>query len=113
MNMSPGDIGVDIGPRAILHFEEKIIPAKTVFWNGPMGLFEIEKFSRGTFEIARYLAELRTFTVVGGGESATVVQMLDLADKFEHVSTGGGATLKFIEGHDMPALDVLDDIKTD
>ena len=109
MNLEKGDIGVDIGPRTIMLFEEKIIPAKTVFWNGPMGVFEIEEFSKGTFEIARYLSELNTFTVVGGGESATAVQMLDLGKKFQHVSTGGGATLKFIEGHDMPALDVLED----
>ncbi len=110
INMGKDDIGVDLGPRSILKFEEAIIPAKTVFWNGPMGVFEIKDFSKGTFEIARYLSELRTFTVVGGGESATVVNMLGLSDKFQHVSTGGGATLKFIEGHDMPALDVLDDL---
>ena len=110
INLSAGDIGVDIGPRSILLFEEKIIPAKTVFWNGPMGVFETPEFSRGTFEIARYLADLNTFTVVGGGESATVVNMLNLGDKFQHVSTGGGATLKFIEGVEMPALDVLDDL---
>ena len=110
MNLSAGDIGVDIGPRSILHFEEKIIPAKTVFWNGPMGVFETPEYSRGTFEIARYLSELNTFTVVGGGESATVVNLLNLGNKFQHVSTGGGATLKFIEGVEMPALDVLDDL---
>ena len=110
MNIQDGDIGVDLGPRSILKFEEAIIPAKTVFWNGPMGVFEVTDYSKGTYEIARYLSDLRTFTVVGGGESATVVNDLKLSDKFQHVSTGGGATLKFIEGHDMPALDVLDDL---
>jgi len=72
-----------------------------------MGVFEVPEFSKGTFGIARYLSELNSFTVVGGGESATVVNMLGLVDKFQHVSTGGGATLKFIEGQEMPALDAL------
>jgi len=103
------DIIVDIGKRTCQAFREEISRARTVFWNGPMGVFEEERFSLGTLSVARALGEIynTAHTVVGGGESATAVNSAGLARRIHHVSTGGGASLEFIAGKQLPGLEVL------
>lgn len=107
----PGDwIGVDIGPKSIGAFKEILSSAKTVVWNGPMGVFEIEDFAKGTEAIARSLAEITqkgATTIVGGGDSAAAVKKFNLEDKITHVSTGGGASLEFLEGKVLPGVAAL------
>jgi phosphoglycerate kinase len=98
---------VDIGPQSITLFSEKIRQCKTVFWNGPMGVYEIEQFAAGTKAIAELLASLKATTIVGGGSTAEIVEEMKLANKMTHVSTGGGASLKFLEGRTLPGVAVL------
>lgn len=103
-------IGVDIGEKTIAGFKEILSSAKTVVWNGPMGVFEIADFSRGTEVIARHLAEITrkgVVTIVGGGDSAAAVKKFDLEEKLSHVSTGGGASLEFLEGKTLPGVAAL------
>ena len=100
--------GLDIGPKSRELFAEKIKAAKTVFWNGPVGVFEIAPFAGGTEAIAKALAESDAFSIIGGGDSASAIRNLGFADEqFGHISTGGGASLEYIEGKTLPGLDAL------
>jgi phosphoglycerate kinase len=99
--------GLDIGPETAGHYADVIAGAATVLWNGPMGVFEMEPFAAGTRTVAGAVAECRGFTVVGGGDSASAVRHLGLADRIDHVSTGGGASLELIELGDLPGLQAL------
>lgn len=104
----PSGLGLDIGPDSALAFASEIRSAKTVFWNGPMGVFEIEAFANGTKQVAQALSEVEGLSVVGGGDSAAAVRILGFEDSsFSHISTGGGASLEFLEGKQMPGLEVL------
>lgn len=99
---------LDIGPESIKLFEGYLEASKTVVWNGPMGVFEFPKFAQGTLAIANYLAQLPdTITVIGGGDSASAVEQAGVADKMSHVSTGGGASLEFMEGRPLPGIEAL------
>jgi phosphoglycerate kinase len=101
-------LGLDIGPESAQAFADVIRSAKTVFWNGPMGVFEIEAFANGTKQVAQALSEVDGLSVVGGGDSAAAVRILGFEDSaFSHISTGGGASLEFLEGKTMPGLEVL------
>lgn len=100
---------LDIGPKTAEMFAEKIKNAKTVVWNGPMGVFEIKEFSNGTNEVAKALANSSAITIVGGGDSALAIEMAGLKDKITHVSTGGGASLEFLEGKTLPGIAAIED----
>ena len=100
---------LDIGPKTEKLFADKIKEAKTVVWNGPMGVFEIKEFSNGTNEVAKALADSDAVTIVGGGDSALAIEMAGLKDKITHVSTGGGASLEFLEGKDLPGITAIED----
>jgi phosphoglycerate kinase len=103
-------LGVDIGPKTLNKFREILSSAKTVVWNGPMGVFEIPDFAKGTEEIARLLADITdrgATTIIGGGDSAAAVKKFGLSDRMSHVSTGGGASLEFLEGKILPGVAAL------
>jgi 3-phosphoglycerate kinase len=102
-------VGVDIGPKTVKLFENELSKAKTIVWNGPLGVFEIEKFAQGTFEIAKFIGSVSSVTTVaGGGETVAAFRKFNLQDKITHLSTGGGAFLEFLEGKVLPAVDALD-----
>jgi len=99
---------LDIGPKTVLTFESALGGAKTVIWNGPLGVFEMSNFAQGTFAVARLLAGMDAMTIIGGGDSAAAVRKAGLADRMTHVSTGGGASLEFLEGKSLPGVAVLE-----
>lgn len=101
----PADkMGLDIGPETVALIKEKLTGVKTVVWNGPCGVFEIEKFAKGTFEVAHILAEIDAVKIVGGGDSASAIKKSGYEDKFTHISTGGGASLEYLEGKVLPGI---------
>ena len=106
----PADLmGLDIGEKTIKLYSDVIASAKTVIWNGPMGVFEVDKFARGTRAVAEAMAASAATTIIGGGDSASAAGKMGLADKMTHISTGGGATLEYLEGIDLPGIAALND----
>ena len=104
-----GFMGLDIGPKTIEKFEEAVKDAKTVVWNGPLGVCEFDKFATGTKAVATMLSKIDATTIIGGGDSAAAIEKLGLADKMTHISTGGGASLEFLEGKTLPGIACLQD----
>ena len=108
-DMPDGWMGMDIGPKIIELYAEEIKKAGTVVWNGPMGVFEFADFQDGTKAVAQAMAESNAVTVVGGGDSAAAVKEFGFEDKITHISTGGGASLEFLEGKELPGVAALED----
>lgn len=111
-NNMPNDMmGLDIGNKSITLFKDELKDAKTLIWNGPMGVFEMSNFANGTIEVCKMLADLDATTIIGGGDSAAAAKSLGFADQFTHISTGGGASLEFMEGKKLPGIEVIKDKK--
>lgn len=98
---------VDIGPQTVRIIAKALEGAQTVFWNGPMGIFEVDNYAQGTLKVAQLLAHCSATTIVGGGDSVAAVNKFNLSDKIDHISTGGGASMEYIEGKDLPGLTAL------
>ena len=106
----PEDLmGMDIGPKTVKLFSDAIKESATVVWNGPMGVFEYDAFAKGTIAIARAIAESDSISIIGGGDSASAIRKFGFADRITHISTGGGASLEFLEGKDLPGIACLQD----
>ncbi|HEY4566255.1 MAG TPA: phosphoglycerate kinase [Savagea sp.] len=103
-----GWMGLDIGPETAAHYAEIIESSQLIIWNGPMGVFEMEPFSHGTEEVTKAVARTEGYTIIGGGDSAAAVEQFHLADQMDHISTGGGASLEFMEGKQLPGVEALD-----
>ncbi|MBI4708404.1 MAG: phosphoglycerate kinase [Candidatus Omnitrophica bacterium] len=106
-NIPDGKIAVDIGPKTIALFEAELKSAKTIVWNGPLGIFEMDPFSKGTKEVAMFIAGLECTSIIGGGDTAAAVTKFEVEDKMSHVSTGGGASLEYLEGKNLPGVAAL------
>lgn len=106
-----GWIAVDVGPKTVESFKQVLKDAKTVVWNGPLGVFEIDKFAKATEDIAKFLASLKTISIIGGGDTAAAISKFGLEDKMTHISTGGGASLEYLEGKVLPGIKALTDKK--
>lgn len=106
-NIPAGNMGLDIGPKTEKLYADAVKDAKTVIWNGPMGVFEFENFNKGTIAVAKAMADSNATTIIGGGDSAAAVNILGFGDKMTHISTGGGASLEFLEGKILPGIDAL------
>lgn len=110
VDIPDGWMGLDIGPKTIKLFEDKLKTAKTIIWNGPLGVFEMDKFAKGTEDVAKYIAGLKgVISIIGGGDTAAAVAKFGVDDKMSHVSTGGGASLEYLEGEGLPGIDALND----
>jgi phosphoglycerate kinase len=109
MILVPADTnqGFDIGPKTVAQFNQVLSKAKTIFWNGPLGWFEKPEYAKGTFEVARFVAELPAVKVVGGGDTVSAIKQSGVAEKFDHLSTGGGAVLEYLESGNLPGIDIL------
>ena len=105
--VQPDEMALDIGPQSVAAYREVILPAQALFWNGPMGLFENRPFAAGTLGVAQAGADCAGFTVVGGGDSVAAVNVAELGDSYDHVSTGGGASLEFLEGKQLPGVQAV------
>ena len=103
-------IGIDIGTETVNKFQEILSKSKTIFWNGPMGIFEVDEFSYGTKEITKAIAEMKVYSIVGGGDSVNAINKFSSLDKFNHVSTGGGASLEYLEGKALPGVNIYNQL---
>lgn len=112
-NIPDGWMGLDIGPETVKLFEGTLKNAKTIVWNGPLGVFEMDKFARGTEDIAKFIASLKgVISIIGGGDTAAAMAKFKIEDKMSHISTGGGASLEYLEGKGLPGIDALNDKKS-
>ena len=103
--------GLDIGPETVSAFGEQIAAAKTVVWNGPLGVYEFEKFAQGTIAVAKQIADSDAVSIIGGGDCVAAIQQAGVAERMTHISTGGGASLEFLEGKSLPGIDALNKVE--
>jgi phosphoglycerate kinase len=104
-----GKIAVDVGPKTVKLFDDKLKDAKTIVWNGPLGIFEMDPFAQGTSTVAEFISGLDAVTIIGGGDTAAAIAKFKLEDKMTHISTGGGASLEYLEGRSLPGIAALAD----